>query len=83
MGRDLVCIFPQAMAVLENAERRCDPAAAERPALSAAGVDARDPEAACGQPTWRKPAVAAISLAMLGCYRFSDSHGCGCRTQFR
>jgi acyl transferase domain-containing protein/NAD(P)-dependent dehydrogenase (short-subunit alcohol dehydrogenase family) len=66
MGRDLVCIFPQAMAVLENAERRFRSV----PPLNGLiyprpGVDDQDPEAALRSTAAAQPAVGAISLAML------------------
>jgi acyl transferase domain-containing protein/NAD(P)-dependent dehydrogenase (short-subunit alcohol dehydrogenase family) len=65
MGRDLACLFPQAMAVLENAERRLS----SRPALSALlyprpGVDAKEEEAALRSTEAAQPAIAAISLAL-------------------
>jgi acyl transferase domain-containing protein/NAD(P)-dependent dehydrogenase (short-subunit alcohol dehydrogenase family) len=64
MGRDLVCTFPQAMAVLEHAERRC------RCVPTLSGLVFPRPEtdgaeAALQSTAAAQPAIGAISLAML------------------
>ncbi|MCU0592366.1 MAG: acyltransferase domain-containing protein [Desulfobacterales bacterium] len=66
MGRDLVCRFPMAMAVLENAERRMG----LKPSLSnliypCPGAETEAAENALRATDAAQPAIGAISLALL------------------
>jgi acyl transferase domain-containing protein/NADP-dependent 3-hydroxy acid dehydrogenase YdfG len=70
MGRDLVCLFPQAMAAIEAADRRLPAAIAPGPRIfPLPGVSAAEAESALRETRIAQPALAAASLAMLATLR--------------
>ena len=69
MGRDLVCTFPQAMQILQRANRKFDDGALLSdlifPPADYTGQDRRRQQAALQNTAVAQPAIGAVSLAML------------------
>ncbi len=66
MGRDLVCLFPTAMAVIENAERRSKlKTPLSEVIYPCVDAEAKEAEIALRETDAAQPGIGAVSLAML------------------